>query len=72
MIKKGAFTGLILGIVFSIFYSLISYWICLSISTCPNTWEPYAIVFLISSVSGFLLGGFFVILGKLLYKWTKV
>ena len=72
MIKKGAFIGLIVGIIFSIFYSITSYWICLSILTCPKTWTPYALVFLIISLIGLLLGTFFVILVKLLYKWTKV
>ncbi|MBM31337.1 MAG: hypothetical protein CL764_00610 [Chloroflexi bacterium] len=72
MIKKGAFIGLIIGIIFSIFYSITSYWICLSVLSCPKTWEPYAIVFLIISLGGLLLGVFFVILVKLLYKWTKV
>jgi hypothetical protein len=72
MIIKGAIVGLFLGSIFSLFYSFVSYWICLSISTCPNHWMPYVIVFFVSTISGFLLGGFFVILVKLLYKWTKV
>jgi len=72
MIIKGAFTGLFLGLIFSVLYSLTSYWICSSTLTCPNNWIPYAIVFFICTISGFLLGGFFVILVKLLYKWTKV